>query len=536
MGMIPGLPESDTVTGTSFLMAVYGYLLLQGANLISDGSELLLEVLDPGIIGGLVLPVLGALPDSAIIAMSGLGGTVAEAQEQVAVGMGTLAGSTIMLLTIAWAGSLTLGRCDLVTRSDGTLVARDRTLGQYNSRWDWARTGVTTDSATRDNCWPMLLSSFLYLIIQVPAFFGYTKDPAAAYAAFFISLFSLAVYCVYQVISPDLQKKKTQKARAKMMKLHAVSAVAQMATETGHALLNSDFSLNPEAVRSIFDKFDSDHNGTLDTIEVKGLVVGLTLGMANLQLESGDAESWFKELDKNNDGQVSFNEFYLCLEQWIRQKMSTHHPAARGSHLALSDSSPHEALLSMPGQEDDEVHDDDIVDDDEDEEEGEEPLTRAQVYTRAIAKMLAGSIIIGLFADPMVDAVAAFAKATDISAFVVSFVITPFASNASELVSSLQFASKKRVKNISLTYSQVYGAVTMNNTMCLAVFMALVAFRGLEWNFSSEVVVTMVSIWLLGAVATKRVTFPLWYAPVVMLMYPLSLGAILFLDNVLGWN
>lgn len=65
-----------------------------------------------------------------------------------------------------------------------------------------------------------------------------------------------------------------------------------------------------------------------------------------------------------------------------------------------------------------------------------------QVYTRAIAKMLAGSIIIGLFADPMVDAVAAFAKATDISAFVVSFVITPFASNASELVSSLQFACK----------------------------------------------------------------------------------------------
>lgn len=79
---------------------------------------------------------------------------------------------------------------------------------------------------------------------------------------------------------------------------------------------------------------------------------------------------------------MSFNEFYLCLEQWIRQKMSTHHPAARGSHLALSDSSPHEALLSMPGQEDDEVHDDDIVDDDEDEEEGEEPLTRAQVPTR----------------------------------------------------------------------------------------------------------------------------------------------------------
>lgn len=33
-------------------MLVYGYFLLQGANLLSDGSELLLEVLDPGIVGG----------------------------------------------------------------------------------------------------------------------------------------------------------------------------------------------------------------------------------------------------------------------------------------------------------------------------------------------------------------------------------------------------------------------------------------------------------------------------------------------------
>lgn len=81
-------------------------------------------MLDPGLIGGLVLPILGALPDAAIIAMSGLGGSVAEAQEQVAVGMGTLAGSTVMLLTIAWAGSLVLGRCDLVAGRNGVLVAK----------------------------------------------------------------------------------------------------------------------------------------------------------------------------------------------------------------------------------------------------------------------------------------------------------------------------------------------------------------------------------------------------------------------------
>jgi hypothetical protein len=50
------------------------------------------------VIGALLLPVLGALPDTAMIIVSGALGPVSEAQVQLGVGMGTLAGSTIMLL------------------------------------------------------------------------------------------------------------------------------------------------------------------------------------------------------------------------------------------------------------------------------------------------------------------------------------------------------------------------------------------------------------------------------------------------------
>jgi hypothetical protein len=46
-------------------------------------------------------------------------------------------------------------------------------------------------------------------------------------------------------------------------------------------------------------------------------------------------------------------------------------------------------------------------------------------------------------------------QATNIPPFFVGFVLTPLASNASELVSSLKFAARKRRKNISLTISQV---------------------------------------------------------------------------------
>lgn len=83
----------------------------------------------------MLLPVLGAVPDAAIVIASGALGTREEAQSQVAVGVGTLAGSTIMLLTgsryyntssipqyantnnllplVPWAISMIVARCDI---------------------------------------------------------------------------------------------------------------------------------------------------------------------------------------------------------------------------------------------------------------------------------------------------------------------------------------------------------------------------------------------------------------------------------------
>jgi hypothetical protein len=61
------LPCSTSVLGNLFLILVYGYFMFLAATYLSDGSELLLEILGPGIVGGLLLPILGAAPDSIII-------------------------------------------------------------------------------------------------------------------------------------------------------------------------------------------------------------------------------------------------------------------------------------------------------------------------------------------------------------------------------------------------------------------------------------------------------------------------------------
>lgn len=45
--------------------------------------------------------------------VSGLSGNKDLAQEQVLIGMGLLAGSTVMLLTVLWGSCVIVGKCDL---------------------------------------------------------------------------------------------------------------------------------------------------------------------------------------------------------------------------------------------------------------------------------------------------------------------------------------------------------------------------------------------------------------------------------------
>ena len=57
--------------------------------LSTDGAEMLLDLgLPATFIGGIVLPLLGAVPDSAMIIASGIGGSQEQANKEIAVGMG----------------------------------------------------------------------------------------------------------------------------------------------------------------------------------------------------------------------------------------------------------------------------------------------------------------------------------------------------------------------------------------------------------------------------------------------------------------
>ncbi|XP_020620735.1 uncharacterized protein LOC110058423 [Orbicella faveolata] len=230
-------PCSATITGNLLLMVFYGAILGVAAKCISDGAELLLDLgCSPSLIGGIVLPLLGAVPDSAIIIVSGLG---PDAQTKLSVGMGTLAGSTIMLLTAAWAGSLAIGKCDL--------NAYDEAIeGSGYGKISCNRQGVTILPSVKTAVGIMLLTSLSYFIVQGadwhfgPHNFGdqppYVRQ--AALATMIICFIGFVAYLIFLFVDSKSAQMRAERHRQEMMQrkvLHqfVMMAKRQMPTRIG---------------------------------------------------------------------------------------------------------------------------------------------------------------------------------------------------------------------------------------------------------------------------------------------------------------
>jgi len=171
----------------------------------------------------------------------------------------------------------------------------------------------------------------------------------------------------------------------------------------------------------------------------------------------------------------------------------------------------------------------------EPEEEEEEESTTMTLF-KCFGQMLGGALMVTLFSDPMVDAITLLGKEWNIGAFYISFIVTPFCSNASELIAALVFAANKTQQSSSMTYSQLYGAATMNATMGLSIFYALIHFRGLAWTFSAETLSILLITWIVCAVASFKRTFPAWWIFPNMALYPLSLLFVFILEQYAHWT
>ncbi|PXF48054.1 Sodium/calcium exchanger NCL2 [Gracilariopsis chorda] len=542
------------------LLCVYGFILYNASQLIAHGSELLLFV--PAlrdVVGSVVLPILGAVPDGAIVLFSGLG---ENAQEELSVGVGALAGSTIMLLTVPWFLSILAGRVSI--RPDGQLTYQNHHKLSPPNSMSLLRTGVEPQVMVKDAGRVMLLTAGTYLVIQFAAlrtgvFFkadenaettarAAAQERLPAIFCLFVCLGFFAWYLYYQLVpSPkqeQLRKGLYDELTQKYICKREISLTDAFREVWDVAEIYNDESLESETtpilggltakekmssvLKAFFNAYDYDNSGSIDKLELQYL-----MGHLGEHCTADEISKMYKKIDKNGDNQIELEEFLDAMPEFICSRARRRSEA----QTKAAQTPDEEAQNSESPQEGNKKETREFSEDEDDHEtlpqelDDKDPLLRSfKIMKRAITMMAAGTALVLIFADPMVGVMSEVGQRVGIPAFYISFVLAPLASNASELIAAYSYAQKKTRKTLTISLSTLIGAAIMNNTFVLAIFMILIAAKGLAWQFTAETITILVVELVIGIISQKRV-MTLRDGFLVLAIFPLSLILVAVLES-----
>eukprot|EP01013_Petalomonas_cantuscygni_P031123 TRINITY_DN57274_c0_g1_i1.p1 TRINITY_DN57274_c0_g1~~TRINITY_DN57274_c0_g1_i1.p1 ORF type:complete len:607 (-),score=155.12 TRINITY_DN57274_c0_g1_i1:239-2059(-) len=580
-----------------FLGAVYGSILKTASQYISDGSELLLLIPSlAGLVGTVVLPILGAVPDGAIVLFSGIG-PIDTVQEQVAVGVGALAGSTIMLLTIPWAMTIWFGRVSIMKGVPNYHRPPSVPKPQFHKllsedAMSLTRAGISPGPDLRRYAFVMLVTALGYLVVQIPAFRNPSASqtvlsPRLAHAehpfAFVATILSVVlfvgylVYCVQSSRQAALAEELTLQAQKDAVGAGIVSVRAlfsedmlraaraagtdagMAATEVtglGTSMSHSQYgSMTADGrrsrastefrrlVRSFFLRYDVNGDGMIDLDEMRSLLTDLGEQPTHAQV---------RELVRNMgasdaEAKLSFDQFVDGLRRLLVGEVDahghTHGQMSPECRKAVEVRSDQAAQLAEAGaapakalaEDDDEGAGSDEEDVPEDLRDLSPQQQQRRILLRALWMMGIGTVLVLVFSDPMVGVLDGLGSRLGIGGFYVSFVLAPLASNLSEVIAAASYAAKRTSRTATIALQQLLGAAIMNNTFCLGIFLALITVRGLPWVYTAETLAILAVELVMAAVAQTRLMYPR-DAVFVAMLYPMALALVYVLENVVGWN
>lgn len=551
-------PAEMTNPQLLFQTGVYAYALFQSANFISEGSELLLLV--PAIstmVGSVVLPVLGAVPDAMMVLFSAIG---SDAQQTVSVGVGALAGSTIMLLTIPWFLAVFGGRVTLKTVEGKQMATYKKRQGDPA---DWEKlmppnsvsltgTGVSVGNEICANARLMFLTTMTYVVVLVPGFFVDNKNHTQQEQAEIEKYFALfgAVLCFVEFLyylyvqwngsdsdnaQDTVADKMVRAIKDGEITLLGAMVDFQRIVADSHGKTNEMSSaliakIPIEQVRRMckilapfYAYYDQNHDNQIDFDEFRMILTDL-----HEIKDKETVEIMFKRADTDQSGYINFEEFVSCLISYaLEVRVPDHH---HEQHHITAVSKYVEKLGDDEG-EDDEEEDEDVPEDLADLSPEEQ---QKRIKLRSLWQMGLGTALVLGFSSPMVDCLAELGHRVDLSPFYISFVLAPLASNASELVAAYNYAQKRTQKTMTISLSTLEGAACMNNTFCLGVFLFLVYSKELAWQFTSETIIIIAVEVAIAIHASRSSVMSLGGAVCVLAMYPLSLGFVWFLESKVG--
>uniref|UniRef100_A0A7S2HP56 EF-hand domain-containing protein n=2 Tax=Haptolina brevifila TaxID=156173 RepID=A0A7S2HP56_9EUKA len=556
------------------LLLVYAYVLFTASNMLSEGSELLLLVPSlANLVGSIVLPILGAVPDGAIMLFSGLG---PGAQEQLSVGVGALAGSTIMLLTIPWGlciivGAVGLGKDGVanysIKKSKGMGASEflEKKMGGGYGQ------GVSPGRSISVNAKIMLATALIYLVIQGPALpwsdvkatDEVNKEIAKVEQTWSLIGLCLGIggFCIYLVLMVYLAddddevrqekvdnaiKKEVDKGSAKILTIITPMILkwkAEAKDAKAEVLLSNQDQINRfrKVLEPHFSKYDIDGDNSISADELPLLLKDL----GAQDVTKSKVKEMMEKFDTDRSGDLDKKETAAFVLMYVLESGETATaadpevpvpPPAPVKNLLLSiiglgpkkDSAPVVQELEAPEAEEEE----------EEEDEAEMPEEFAHltpdeqqrgILKQSFTMMGLGTVLILIFSDPMVDVLNNVGQRVGVPGFYVSFILAPLASNASELIASITYAKKKTKKTITVGLSALEGAACMNNTFCLSIFMGLIYFKGLAWKFTAETLAILIVQVFVGSIAMFT-TMTKTMAYFILALFPLSIILIAWLE------
>ncbi|XP_022715795.1 sodium/calcium exchanger NCL2-like [Durio zibethinus] len=511
------LPCTTKVWGQLFLLVVYEYLLSLSEQFITSGSNLFFQMFGTGIFGASLFHILGIFPQIILVLVSGISASEETIQTMAKISMGLLAGSTIMMLTLIWGSVIAFGRYDLSDTSSSSNSSNpdnaDTSISsnaKSNKPFSLTGYGVRTDTETKNSAIIMLLSMVPFLILQLAKIL---RTRVVVLISLIAMLALLLSYCIYQVFEPWIQERRFEY----LMRKHIPRNLL-------YKLLSPNGRADELEIKKLFQRIDKNNNSRISSTELRAFMLGIQIEEVGLDEEDFETKV-MEQFGISDDSNINETDFVRGVSNWLNKEYNDANDRAAGEgrvfHFRAKKNNKEKQSL-LPAKKGNEVR-----------KGSDKPWWN---YTKAAFLITLGTAITVLLADPLMTSVVEFSTSVNIPSFLVSYVVIPLALSVRQALEAITSAGQKTEKAVSLTFSELYGAVFMNNASGLVIFLGLVYIRDISWDVSAEVLVVLLICTAIGLLATFSNKIQLWTCILVYLLYPISLLLVYVLTNVLGWS
>ncbi|XP_071687653.1 sodium/calcium exchanger NCL-like [Rutidosis leptorrhynchoides] len=260
--------------------------------------------------------------------------------------------------------------------------------------------------------------------------------------------------------------------------------------------LVKDGKPNREKIEGMFSNYDKDNNNEIQLEELSDFIRGIDFGV---ELDHNAVlDGIVKEFDHDGNLTIGKQEFIDGFVKWIEKAMN------------------HDPSISEPQKAFDKFDKDSWR-----EIDAPMPLEIPKAH---ILYVIFGVGIMYLISGAFMQSVIQFSNAAHIPFRFTSFVMAPLAMNTRMVITALlNVGVPHATKNASLTFSEMYNGLVMNNLLGLLTLLITVYVKQLSWIYSDEVLSIMIPCAMIGLFAFSRDTYPLWASISAMFLYPISI-------------